>query len=485
MRKNPHILEIDARAWFLKIQREVPGVVTLGDVPDEYIAEFKEWGFDALWLMGMWQGSAGSVKTARENAGVHEGIRKVVPDYSSEDIVGSPFAILDYAAGDMFGGNEALLQFKKRLNDHGLALILDFVGNHLTVDHPLTLVEPELFVRSENEPEDKDTFFQTENGDWLAHGKDPNTPAWPDTVQLNLFEPRARDLVVSQVLQIMDLCDGVRCDVTMVMLSRIFVGTWRGYLAEAAPEQELWTEIIRHAREKNPSFVFIAEVYWGLEWEMQQLGFDYTYDKVIYDRLLGATPSDVRGHLRAEWDYQMRSVRFVANHDEDSPIVVFGPERSKAAAAVVMTVPGAKLFTLEQLHGKKYRLPVQYVSSDWEIDDEFFDFYKKLLAIVDHPCFHDGQWELLEVRAEGGGNSEGVFAWSWTHFSTCKIVVINYSGESAKFVLPVGKLPDADTMVVREEFAQLDMNVDVAQVRDEGLRLEMGPEQIKVLSIDF
>jgi hypothetical protein len=487
MRTNPHILEVNARAWFKKIQREIPDVVALDDIPDDYIVEIKDWGFDALWLMGVWQGGAAAKEIARENAGVNEGVRKVIPEYSKGDIWASPYAILDYSVADMFGGNEALLRFKKRLNDYDIALILDFVGNHLTVDHPLTLSDSDIFVRPTTEPNDKDTFFQTENGDWLAHGKDPFTPAWTDTVQLNLFNPKARDLVVSQVLQVMELCDGVRCDVTMVMLGKIFEGTWSGYVEEARPEEELWTEVLRHARAKNPSFVFIAEVYWGLEWEVQELGFDYTYDKVLYDRLLESTTSDVRGHLRAEQLFQMRSVRFVANHDEESSIAAFGPERSKAAAAVTATVPGARLFILNQLHGEKYRLPVQYVPINGEIDYEFFDFYRKLLAIINHPCFHDGQWELQEAQPteDGGDTFDNILTWSWIQPSVCKIVVVNYSDQSAKFMLAINHLPNTDTTAIREEFTQSEFNINTAQTRDEGLKLEMAPYEVKILSIDL
>lgn len=463
MRSNPHILEINVRVWFLKIQREVPGVLTLADVPDSYLAEIKEWGFDALWLMGVWKTGAVAREVARENAGINEAVGRVVGDYSREDIWASPFAILDYEADEMFGGNGALLKFKQRLNEMGVALILDFVGNHLTVDHPLTLSDPEIFVRPGFEPEDKETFFLTEGGEWLAHGKDPNTPAWTDTVQLNLFHPRARELVVEQILQVMDLCDGVRCDVTMVMLGKIFEGTWEGYVREARPEEELWTEVLRAARAKDPSFVFVAEVYWGLEWELQQLGFDYTYDKVIYDRLLLSTPSDVRGHLGAELDYQARSVRFIGNHDEELPVAVFGAERAKAAAVVTSTVPGARLFILNQLYGEKLRLPVQYVPRSGEINEEVFGFYRGLLEIINHPCFHEGKWEMLGVRG-----AEDVFAWVWTWSEERRIVVVNYSGEGARFVV---EFVMAEGARVREEFRQEE--VEVVRVEG-GFEVEMG-----------
>ena len=69
-------------------------------------------------------------------------------------------------------------------------------------------------------------------------------------------------------------------------------------------------------REQVPDFCFMAEVYWDLEWTMQQQGFDYAYDKRLYDRLREGHARPVREHLRAGLDYQDKLARFLENHDE-------------------------------------------------------------------------------------------------------------------------------------------------------------------------
>ena len=107
------------------------------------------------------------------------------------------------------------------------------------------------------------------------------------------------------------------------------------------PEQEYWTEVIGAVRADHPDFVFAAEAYWDLEWDLQQLGFDYCYDKRLYDRLIHDGPDAIRGHLHADLDYQRRLVRFLENHDEPRAATEFAPAKERAAAVVIATLPGA------------------------------------------------------------------------------------------------------------------------------------------------
>ena len=122
----------------------------------------------------------------------------------------------------------------------------------------------------------------------LANGRDPYSAAWPDVVQLNAFSPDLRDAQVDTLRDIADQCDGVRCDMAMLMMNETFARTW-GERVGAAPAGDYWPEVIAAVREGHPDFCFIAEAYWDLEWALQQQGFDYCYDKRLYDRLLHET----------------------------------------------------------------------------------------------------------------------------------------------------------------------------------------------------
>src|SRR5689334_24749777 len=97
---------------------------------------------------------------------------------------------------------------------------------------------------------------------------------------------------------------------------------------------------IRRVRERVPDFCFMAEAYWDLEWILQQQGFDYTYDKRLYDRLAAQQAAAVRGHLHADPEYQRRSARLLENHDEPRAAGTFPPPVHRAAAVMALLVPG-------------------------------------------------------------------------------------------------------------------------------------------------
>jgi glycosidase len=46
-----------------------------------------------------------------------------------QDVIGSPYAIVDYHCNSQLGTDEDLRNFHKRLNSLGLYLMLDFVPN--------------------------------------------------------------------------------------------------------------------------------------------------------------------------------------------------------------------------------------------------------------------------------------------------------------------------------------------------------------------
>src|SRR5262249_7508553 len=151
----------------------------------------------------------------------------------------------------------------------------------------------------------------------LAHGRDPYFAGWTDTLQLDYSNPATVTAMTTELLRVADRCDGVRCDMAMLLLPDVFERTW------GRPAQPFWTDAIAAVRAAHPGFRFLAEVYWDLEWTMQQLGFDDAYDKRLYDRLVAGRAAPVRDHLRAGLDYQSRLARFLENHDEPRAAATF------------------------------------------------------------------------------------------------------------------------------------------------------------------
>lgn len=490
MRKNPHILEINAQVWLNKFSRELNKKITLADIPQSYLEEIKYFGFDALWLMGVWQQSPKSAEIARNHPDILDYLAKVKPDFDPKDIGSSLYAIYDYKVNPNFGGEVALLSLKKRLNDLGIKLVLDFAGNHMSCDTPYLKTNPEYFISKPNiKPEEKGLFFKGPNGHYFAHGRDPHFYSWSDTAQLNLFNPKTRDFLFNTLKHLSTLCDGLRCDMVMLMLNKVFAKTWEMYLKRQRPLAEFWPQAIKEIKEQNSYFTFLAEVYWGLDWEVQELGFDYTYDKTLYDRLLFSNAQDIQGHLNAEHLYQRRSLRFIANHDEEPPIIAFGGKKSKAAAVACYTVNGARLFTLSQIYGATVRYPIQYIPKE-ERNSKVVDFYERFLRIINHPCFHGGQWSLkpLEAVNKEDQSYKNVLAWLWWQSTCCKMVFINYSDSIANFKINAEKLPktEKDTIKFIEEISNTykDLPLSVFK-KDGGFSTSLAPFEVAIYSFDF
>lgn len=493
MRANPHLLEINARSWLCQLRERYGQEISLSTIPNEELEEIKHLGFDGVWLMGVWTTSSKAEKIARDSEIVKKAVSELDPQYKPEDISASPFAILEFKLNPLLGKPEELKRLKEKLNSMGLFLFLDFVSNHLAIDHPVTTTHPDYFVQAA--PEDiqfhNDWFFECQghNGPThLAYGRDPNFPPWKDTAQLNYFNPEARKFMLNELMAVAEQCDGVRCDMVMLTLNEVIEGTWGWLLRKKGfqcPRDEFWEEAIEMVREKHPRFCFLAEVYWGLEWRLQEMGFDYTYDKVLYDRLRQST--DVKGHLRAEKLYQKRSVRFIENHDEPAAISAFGEAKSKAAAVVCGTLGGLRLFYLSQLEGITQKIPLQYVNCNFKHNPAIYRFYEKLLKIVDHPAYHGGEWNLLEPMPSAQGNEsfKNMLCWSWHQRRTLKLVVVNYSTVQSNCRIKINAAPKADCFTFYDELAEQFFTRESKDIKANGLFVELPPYGAHLLDLEF
>jgi hypothetical protein len=292
--------------------------------------------------------------------------------------------------------------------------------------HPERLV-----TGSQEDLRDQSDGFVEVAGRVVANGKDPYTGAWPDVVQLNAFSQDLRDAHVATLREIADQCDGVRCDMAMLMMNETFARTW-GARVGPAPAGDYWPEVIAAVREDHPEFCFIAEAYWDLEWALQSQGFDYCYDKRLYDRLLHETAEDIRLHLTADAGYQQRLLRFVENHDEPRAASVLSPERHRAVAVATLTQAGARLVHDGQTEGRRTRLPVFLSRFPAEhADPGLVGFYDALLAALADSTFHTGSWRLCDRWGwQGNDGFDRIVSWCWEG-ETRWLVAVNLSDQRA------------------------------------------------------
>jgi hypothetical protein len=428
------IYEINTWVWLDELSRRHRRRITLETVPPEEWDAIARLRIDAVWFMGVWERSPAGRRIAREHPGLLEEYRRVLPDVTGQDVVGSPYCIHRYRVDAHLGGPAGLAAARRMLATRQIRLLLDFVPNHVARDHPWVLEHPEYLVQGN--PGDlaaaPDAFFEVE-GRIFAHGRDPHSPPWTDTVQVNVFSSKLRQALIDTLAEIAAQCDGVRCDMAMLPVNRVFASTW-GRRVGAPPDLEFWCRVIRAVRQTHPRFLFIAEAYWQMESELHRQGFNFCYDKELYDRLRHDTAEALRLHLLADPGYQGKLVRFLENHDEPRAAATFAPQRLPAALVTIATLPGARLFHEGQFEGRKVRLPVQLGRRPAEpCDIELQAFHRRLLEVISAPIFRDGEWCLCE-RSGWPDNASHLHlaAWCWSRAEGRVLVVVNLSSWEAQ-----------------------------------------------------
>jgi len=423
----------------------------LGDVGPGDLEAMAALGIDAVWLMGVWRNGPAGRRWWRQVEWLQERARTSLPNGSEHDIVGSPFAISEYEVAAALGGEEGLLALRRRLAVEGIALVLDFVPNHTAMDHPWVRRNPAWYVQGgpDQVAADPDAFFEVraDGRHFIAHGRDPWFPPWRDTAQLDYRNPDVAAAMTRTLLDISNRCDGVRCDMAMLVLDDIFRSTWtaRSRFASrpdaAIGAGEFWWRAIRLVRESYPNFLLIAEAYWGTEWRLQQLGFDQTYDKTLLDRLVADDGRGVGAHLRADEEYQRHSLRFLENHDEPRIAARLGPEQHRTAALVAATVPGMLMIHDGQELGARQQPTVMLGRRpDEPVDRSIADFYADLLGTTRDEAFRLGHAVRIEPQLAWLGNSSHetmiVRLWVGSHRSL-RLVVANLSDAPSQCYVPL------------------------------------------------
>lgn len=476
--RNPLLFEINTHVWIKKFGEKT----TLDKVPMDFFNELHARGFEYVWLMGVWQRSQSAIEKYCFEEGLEKEYSAALPDWQKEDVIGSPYSIEDYVLSPELGTEQELISFKEKLNEQGIKLILDFIPNHFSAESSLIKSNPEVFLMGTEEElqNDPKTFFK--KGDKIfAHGKDPFFDAWQDTIQVNYFDTHAREFMMQRLEQVSNLCDGIRCDMAMLADNFVFSKTW-GNLIEKynfeKPHSEFWRDAILKIKYNREDFAFIAEVYWDKEWQLQQLGFDFTYDKKLLERLQGDDINEIKAHLWASDDFQKKCVRFLENHDEQRSIKVFGQQKIKAALVALLTLQGMKIVNDGQCDGKQIKLPVQLGREPKEGSNrEIRFFYDKLYQITKNEIFHSGSWEPIEPDPawEGSNDYQNFLSWLWSKNDERILVVINYSDRQAQCSIKF------DTKEYENEFPLKDLLNDVEYVRSAkeisniGLYVDLGP----------
>jgi glycosidase len=485
--RYPSLYQINTRVWLTALGRALGRAATLDDVADSELDRLAALGFDWIWLLSVWQTGAAAQRISRGHAPWRREFEDTLPDLRDGDIPGSGFAITAYTVHAGLGGDAALARLRMRMHQRGLRLMLDFVPNHVAPDHPWTDEHPGYFVhRGEADfahaPQNH-IRVATKNGPLLlAHGRDPYFDGWPDTLQLNYGHPPLQQAMSGELQRIAGQCDGLRCDMAMLVLPEVFERTW------GLPAEPFWPNAIAAVRRAQPDFLFMAEVYWDMERALLAQGFDFSYDKHFYDLLRAGEAGPVRAHLGAGLDVQGHLVRFLENHDEARAAAIFAPPEHAAAAVLTYLSPGLRFFHQGQFEGRRKRIsPHLGRGPDEPADAQIALFYERLLRLLRHPVLRDGQWTLLECAPVGQDHAgaQAVIASHWAHpLQEPLCVVVNYTSRRGRAVVRP-PLPEGPGRTVRFEdrLAPEAFDRPVDDLLHRGLELDLPAWGVHVFAI--
>lgn len=494
---NPSLYQINTRVILGEISQSLDRRASLDDIPDEYLDRIARFGFDWVWLLGIWQTGMVAREISRTRKEWQAEIHECLPDVTDDDVSGSPFAVQDYSVHEEFGGDEALARIRERLKERGFKLLLDFVPNHTAPDHHWVREHPEYYIQGdggdlEREPNNY-CEVETEAGKLvLAHGRDPYFPGWADTLQLNYRHPGFRQAIHDELSRIAARCDGVRCDMAMLVLPDIFQQTWGD--ASHPPDTEpddtpFWPDAIEQIRGEHPDFVFMAEVYWDLETVLQEQGFDYTYDKKLYDHLTAQDASKAKSILFGDSSYLRRSSHFLENHDEPRASSTFPPEVHQAAAVVSFLIPGLRFFHEGQIKGRKVKVSMHVGRRQSEpTDPGVMDFYIRLLECLSRDEANNGEWQVLECHQAWDDNDtwDQFIAFSWLGENRQRMLVtVNYGSIPGQCYvkLPLGDL-EGRRFLLRDLMSESWFEREGDEMRAGGLYLELPPWGYHVFELE-
>ncbi|MCR4417053.1 MAG: alpha-amylase family glycosyl hydrolase [Ignavibacteria bacterium] len=488
------VYQIDIREFFFRHKSKNSGIKNLLDLPSEFFDEIKSLGVEFLWLLGIYEPSQASREISISMTELHKKYSTSLLDWKEDDVIGSPYAITSYKISKEFGGEEVYKKFREKIKkNYKLKTILDFVPNHLAIDSPVVQKHPEFFIQATEDkknkcPEDYIKINIMGKEYIFAHGREPYSPVWKDTLQLDYRSKSVREFMIKELLKLSKKCDGVRCDMSMLLLSDIFFDNWKDYPLPkdyVPAAQEFWYDAISKVKKENPDFVFIAEVYWHRENDLLELGFDFVYDKLIYELLIDNRVDLINEYIKKNFSYQKNRFLFLENHDEQRSAHIFSDEKLKAVATLIYTLPSMKLIYDGQLEGKEFHHAIQLRRlQNEEVNSELKNFYKKLFNAIKNSSIPKAYFKLLKPVAAWEGNP-GFFNFIIYLYEDEKfrkdLVVINLSPYQSQCKVKVDSYD-----LIGKKFLIKDRLSDEEYIRDgnemfyNGLYLDVKPYQSQI-----
>ena len=222
------------------LARTHAAAVDLGTVPDAEWDALASLGFDAVWLMGVWERSPAGIAISMRDPALLEDFRRALPDFIDADNVGSPYCVRRYVVDAHFGGPGGLAAARRALSARGIRLVLDFVPNHVAPDHPWVRRIPSTLFKAPRTSFARPLVVHRSRRAGFGVWSRPLFSGVARRAPIERLQPGLRQAVV-ETISIAGQCDGVRCDMSMLLMNTIFEGTWGA--ARVAAGRRLLAEI--------------------------------------------------------------------------------------------------------------------------------------------------------------------------------------------------------------------------------------------------
>ena len=479
---HPILYEISTRPWLYELSQKYGKSITkLKDIPTTEFDNLKKSGIEIVWMMGVWKLGTYGLEFDRK-----QDYSGVLPDWTKDDVIGSPYSITEYECNPDIGTNDDLVWLRKQINSRGMKLMLDFVPNHSAVDAPTASSNPKLYMRAP--PGKTDPSRYTDSG--IAYGKDPYFSPWLDVIQWNYWEAETIQFMKQNLLTVLKYADGARCDMAHLILNDVFGQTWKEELdawSYSKPSNEFWEVVIKEAKSKYPNAILLAEVYedWEIE-KLNQLGFDYCYDKALLDKLEGSA-QDVNDYIHYKGEsFYGHVAHFVENHDENR--VVYNMqgnlEKAKAAGTIAATLGGMIFFNHGQWSGLKNKLDVHLRRGASESADSGTEnHYKKLMQIIADSAFKGPNYYF--VYNISGDKELDFIGYIREVDDAHYLVVVNYASTYGCAEVPIYNMEGSGMKNVKEMFSGIEYSVDADIMRNVGLTVCLNGYQAQIFKYNY
>ncbi|KAH0786433.1 alpha-amylase family protein [Histomonas meleagridis] len=478
---NPRLLEVSTRPYlYLLTQKYGKSITKLRDIPTQEFDDMQSKGYEWVWFMGVWQLGDYGVQHDRTDEGLRQSYNSVLPGWTEEDVIGSPYCIVSYTCNSEIGTDEDLTWLRQQLNKRGMKLMLDYVPNHSAIDAPEVTTTPSFYIRCP-QGETPDPNIYISNG--IAYGCGEWCSPWTDVAQFNYMDTEFRNSRIQVLKKIASLSDGCRCDMAHLILNDKFWSYWQrqleayGYTKQST---EFWADAISAVKAEYPNFIFMAESYGDVLHTLHNCGFDYTYDKDLLDNLRDGNVWQFKQTVyNTDLSYKKRLAHFTENHDEPRSIANMGGnvERADAAAAALLTLPGLRFFFQNQNDGLTKKLDVHLRRAVSESPNSKVQyFYNKLYSILNMEALKTGDFTMQTITG-----SDTILTWKWVKGDSHVLVTVNFSpNQSGGYIICSDAPLSGSTIPVKEMINDVVYDRDPNEMRSNGLFVLLDGYQVQI-----